>query len=163
MADGEIISPQYDLTGPTTKGIRGGLAVGCVSIRTLHLYQHGLTENKTNVIAIETVVIATDCYDASGSIIFLVSPDVGNGQCMACAVDCFDAIAGVVIERSTRHRNERICPVDVHAGTNRVVSVHVAIITGIYIIQGNRTGLIGRDRNSIALVVGCSYIGEGNI
>ena len=90
--------PQYDLTGPATKGIGSGLAVGSVSIGTLHLHKNRFSKYEADVISIETVVIPADGHDTSREIIFLVSPEVGNRQSIAGAVHGLNAITGVIVE-----------------------------------------------------------------
>jgi len=95
--------PKYDLTGPAAEGIRRCLAICCVPIGTLHLDENCFTKNKANVISIETVIISTNGHYASGGIIVLIRPEVGDRQCTAGTVYCLDAVAGIVIERPTAY------------------------------------------------------------
>lgn len=91
--------PEYDLTRPATEGIRGGLAVGSVSIRALYRHKDGFAKDKANVVTVETVIIPADGHDASRSIIFLIGPEVGNGQCAAGAIHGLDPVTSVIVER----------------------------------------------------------------
>lgn len=91
--------PEYDLTRPATEGVRGSLTVGSVSIRALYRHKDGLAKDKANVITIETVIIAADRYDASGRIVFLIGPEVGNGQGTAGAIHGLNPITSVIVER----------------------------------------------------------------
>jgi hypothetical protein len=63
----------------------------------------GFPENKSDIVPIEMIVVATDRNNASGNIIMPVGPDIAFWQSGTCAVYRLDPIPCIVRKSPTHH------------------------------------------------------------
>jgi len=130
------------------------LAVGGVPIRTLHLHKNRFAEYESDIISIEVVVVPANGHNTSWQVIFLIRPEICNGQSTTRAVDRLNAIESVIVERSAGDSHQCICAVDINTRTGRSTTVHITVAARSDVRQVYGTSLAGSDRNPIPLIVG---------